>query len=342
MKDRTTLQEFLEGFRNGEHLQNHEAQVFFDSLLAAQNEDLLSDILTAWNEKGTSEDELYSLAAIMRKRAVKVKSVHNTFVDAVGTGGSSAKTFNVSTAAAFIIAGAGVPVAKHGNRAATSKSGSADVLSAMGVNPAVDKAKAEECLNSIDICFMFAPNFHRLSPVLAKVRRELGVPTIFNNLGPLCNPANAPHQIIGVWHKDLVEKTANVLARLGTKKSWIVHGEDGLDEITLNGATHVAEIEADSVRLFQISATDFGLKQASLESARRPTPGESAALIRSIMKGESTDTSAVGLVLINAAAPIYLTGKAETWAEGIRLAKASLESGAALRKLDELIKVTNQ
>jgi len=336
------LQDYLNSFRDGIHLPDDRAAYFFDCLLAEQNEDLLSDILTAWNAKGTSEDELYSLASIMRTRAIKVNSLHETFVDAVGTGGSSAKTFNVSTAAAFVIAGAGVPVAKHGNRAATSKSGSADVLSALGVNPAVDAARAEECLNEIGICFMFAPNFHKLSPVLAKVRRDLGVPTIFNNLGPLCNPANAPHQIIGVWHKDLVEKTANVLARLGTGKSWVVHGEDGLDEITLNGSTQVAEIEGGSVRLFHVSASDFGLHSSSLEGARRSTPGESAVLIRSILEGEYSESAAVNLVLINAAAPIYLAGKAATWADGIALAKASLESGSALRKLDELIKATNQ
>ena len=335
------LQDYLNSFRNGNHLPDDQAEPFFDSLLAEESEELLADILKTWNAKGTSEGELYSLSAIMRKRAVKVKSVHKTFVDAVGTGGSSAKTFNVSTAAAFVIAGAGVPVAKHGNRAATSKSGSADVLSALGVNPAVEAVKAEESLNTIGICFMFAPNFHRLSPVLAKVRRKLGVPTIFNNLGPLCNPAGAPHQIIGVWHKDLVETTANILARLGTEKSWIVHGEDGLDEITLNGVTLVAEIEGGSVRYFQVSASDFGLHSSSLDTARRSTPEESAALIRSILSGECTDSAALNLVLINAAAPIYLAGHAATWVDGIKLAKASLDSGSALRKLDELIKITN-
>ena len=336
------LNDYLDSFRNGSNLPDDQAESFFDLLLNEQNENLLSNILKAWNEKGTSEDELYSLAAIMRRRAVKVNSRHETFVDAVGTGGSTAKTFNVSTAAAFVIAGAGVSVAKHGNRAATSNSGSADVLSALGVNPAVDAAKAEESLNSIGICFMFAPNFHKLSPILAKVRRELGVPTIFNNLGPLCNPAGAPHQIIGVWHKDMVEKTANVLAKLGTKKTWIVHGEDGLDEITLNGATHIAEIEGGSVRHFQVTGPDFGLHYSSLETVRRSTPKESAEMIKSILNGECTDPVAVDLVLINAAAPIYLAGKAETWAEGIELARASLESGTALRKLDELIKATNQ
>ncbi|MBC7898575.1 MAG: anthranilate phosphoribosyltransferase [Saprospiraceae bacterium] len=339
--NRPALLDFLEGFRNGEHLPEGEAEQFFDSLLAEQDENLLADILSAWNAKGTSENELYSLASIMRQRAVKVNSRHETFVDAVGTGGSSAKTFNVSTAAAFVIAGAGIPVAKHGNRAATSNSGSADVLSALGVNPAVEAAEAERIFNTIGMCFMFAPNFHKLSPVLAKVRRGLGVPTIFNNLGPLCNPANAPHQIIGVWRKDMVEKTANVLARLGTKKSWIVHGEDGLDEITLNGETHLAEVEENSLRLFRISPKDFEMEPSSLENTRTFSPYESAELIRSILTGKCDVQAAVNLVLINSAAPIYLTGKAATLPDAMKIAKDSLNSGSALGKLNDLIEATN-
>lgn len=341
MNNRNELIKVLGYFQNGEHLSEHDAEGFFDSLLAEENEDLLARILIAWNAKGVIEDELFFLASIMRQRATKVTSKHTNFVDAVGTGGSLAKTFNVSTAAAFVIAGAGVPVAKHGNRAATSNSGSADVLGELGVNPSVNASIAGECLNTLGICFMFAPNFHKLSPVLGKIRRELGVPTIFNNLGPLCNPASAPHQIIGVWHEELVEKTANVLARLGTKRSWVVHGEDGLDEITLAGKTQVAEIEGNRIRHFEISPNDFGIDAEPLGPAKRTTPRASADLIRSTLRGTG-GTAATNLVLINAAAPIYLAGKANNLAEGIKYAKASIESGAALRKLDELIAATNK
>ena len=236
-----SLEKFLEILSAGRDLSESEAVEFFTTLQTeTENESLIAAALLALEAKGSTGDELYAMAKLMRSRAVKVNSNHETFVDIVGTGGSSAKIFNVSTAAAFVIAGADLPVAKHGNRAATSNCGSADVLSSLGVNPAVDARAAEKCLNEIGICFMFAPNFHALSPILGKVRRKLGVPTIFNNLGPLCNPANAPHQIIGVWNRDLVEKTARVLAKLGTTKSWIVHGSDGLDEITLNGNTSVA------------------------------------------------------------------------------------------------------
>ncbi|MDQ3710947.1 MAG: anthranilate phosphoribosyltransferase, partial [Acidobacteriota bacterium] len=271
------LNNFLEILSSGRDLTENEAVEFFMALQTeTENENLIAAVLLALEAKGATDAELFTLAKLMRSRAVKVNSAHEKFVDVVGTGGSRAKIFNVSTAAAFIIAGANLPVAKHGNRAATSKSGSADVLAELGVNPSVEAEKAEKCLNEIGVCFMFAPLFHSLSPVLGKVRRNLGVPTIFNNLGPLCNPANAPHQIIGVWHKNLVDKTANVLARLGTKKSWVVHGSDGLDEITLNGKTSVAEIEHGEVKSFQISPADFGLRNSSLTHLKKFSPAESA------------------------------------------------------------------
>jgi anthranilate phosphoribosyltransferase len=278
----------------------------------------------------------------MRERAVKVNSTHETFVDIVGTGGSSAKIFNVSTAAAFVIAGANVPVAKHGNRAATSNCGSADVLAELGVNPAVEAGTAEKCLNEISICFMFAPKFHALSPILGKVRRNLGVPTIFNNLGPLCNPANAPHQIIGVWNVNLLKKTANVLARLGTKKSWIVHGGDGLDEITLGGKTFVAEISGGAVQTFTISPADFGLEGVAAMSFPKCSPSESAQLISDILKNESNDEKARNIILINAAAAIFVAGKAPDLRAAFETAKESLTNGKALEKLRKLIEYTNQ
>ena len=336
------LQNVLDILSSGKNLTESEAAEFFEALQAeTENENLIAAVLTALEAKGTTVEELFALAKIMRSRAVKVNSAHEKFVDVVGTGGSRAKIFNVSTAAAFIIAGANLPVAKHGNRAATSKSGSADVLAELGVNPSVEAEKAERCLNEIGICFMFAPLFHSLSPVLGKVRRNLGVPTIFNNLGPLCNPANAPHQLIGVWHENLVEKTADVLARLGTKKSWVVHGSDGLDEITLNGETSVAEIENGEVKLFQISPADFGLRNSSLTDLKKFSPAESAQLIENILSGKATGETAKNLVLVNAAAAIYVAGKAENLRAAFDAATESLESGNASKKLKKLIEFTN-
>lgn len=330
------LEKFLEILLSGRDLSESEAAEFFTALQTEnENEKLIAAALLAFEAKGATEIELYAMAKLMRERAVKVHSKHETFVDIVGTGGSSAKIFNVSTAAAFVTAGADLPVAKHGNRAATSNCGSADVLAELGVNPSVEANLAEDCLNEIGICFMFAPNFHALSPILGKVRRELGKPTIFNNLGPLCNPANAPHQIIGVWRKDLVEKTARVLARLGTKKSWIVHGSDGLDEITLNGETFVAEVSYGKTRTFEISPADFGLKNTTFDFAKC-SAAESAKIISGILRNESTDENARNIVLINAAAAIFISGKAKNLREAFQIAVASLESGKAFEKLENL------
>lgn len=330
------LQRYCDEFNSGRELPEADGIAFFDALLAEQDEALLSDLFTAWRNKGTTTNEIYTLAEIMRDRCIRVKSRHESFVDVVGTGGSRTKTFNVSTAASFVVAGAGIAVAKHGNRAATSKSGSADVLSALGIEPAMEPAVAERCLNEIGICFMFAPKFHALSAVLAKVRRELGFATIFNNLGPLCNPAGAPHQLIGVYDPSLVEKTANALARLGTKRSWVVHGEDGLDEISLNGKTVVAEIEDMSVRTFEISAADFGMNAAPLNGLRAESPAASAEVVREVLEGKRTDSAAESLVLINAAAAIYLTGRAETLSDAAALALESIKNGGAHAKLSEL------
>jgi len=338
----TDLQYFIELFSAGKNLPAAEAEACFDAIQNEDNETRLASLLKTWGEKGPNADELYSLAGIMRNRAVRVNSQHEVFVDAVGTGGSRAKRFNVSTAAAFVIAGAGVPVAKHGNRAATSSSGSADVLSELGVNILADPQRAEDCLNNIGICFMFAPKFHCLSPTLGKVRRELGVPTIFNNLGPLCNPAGAPHQLIGVWDKDRVTITADALCRLGTKRSWIVHGEDGLDEITLNGKTIIAEITGGNVRELEISPVDFGVETASLNGYSRLTAVESASLISKILEGKFTGLPEENIVLINAAAPIYLAGGAESLPLAFAEAQESIRSGSARSKLEALINGTKR
>ena len=339
---KSSLENFHEILSDGKDLSESEAVEFFTALQTeTENESLIAAALLALEAKGATENELYAMAKLMRERAVKVHSKHAHFVDIVGTGGSRAKIFNVSTAAAFVIAGAGIPVAKHGNRAATSKCGSADVLSELGVNPAVDSNMAEKCLNEDGMCFMFAPNFHALSPILGKVRRELGVPTIFNNLGPLCNPASAPHQIIGVWRGDLVEKTARVLARLGTEKSWIVHGSDGLDEITLNGATSVAEISGGEVKTFEISPADFGLENAAFDFAKCSAT-ESARIITDILHGSPVDENARNIVLINAAAAIYVAGKAKDLRNALSIAGESLESGKASAKLESLKEKTRE
>lgn len=332
MNDRV-LDHYTEDFRIGCDLAPAEAETLFDALIGCEDESLIMELLSAWNEKGTTEDELFALAALMRSRMKRINSRHGSTVDIVGTGGSKAKTFNVSTAAAFTIAGAGLRVAKHGNRAATSRSGSADVLSILGVDIDIDPAVSEANLNNHGLCFMFAPRFHSLSPTLAKARRFIPGPTIFNNLGPLCNPASATHHVIGVSDRKMLDTTANVLARLGTHRSWVVYGENGLDEIALKGTTHVAEIGDGKIDRFEITAADFGVYTLGNDLPSKCTAEESAATIREILMGRMKDLDAERLVLINAAAAIFVAEGAATLPGAYTMAENSIRSGAAAEKL---------
>ena len=272
------ISEMTEQFAGGQDLDGGSAEVLLDEMIATIDETPLIALFRAWDQKGIAADEIYSIAKVLRERCVRVNSRHKTFVDIVGTGGSSAKTFNVSTAAAFVVAGTGLAVAKHGNRAATSNSGSADVLTELGVSADIEPDVAERCLNEIGICFMYAPKHHRLSPTLARARRGLGFPTIFNCVGPLCNPAGVPHQVIGVWNKCLVEKMAEALSRLGTTRSWIVNGHDKLDEISVTCQTTVSDVDHGAFRTFEVTAGEIGIDGftgdlptgcSSVESARR-------------------------------------------------------------------------
>src|SRR5712691_3675821 len=248
-----SLRASLSRLMRSESLGRHEAANFLYALLDGETTDAqIGAALVALAVKGETVEELAGMATAMRSRAVHIRCRHERFIDTAGTGSSLAKTFNVSTAAALVIAGAGLAVAKHGNRAATSHTGSADVLTALGVQVNAAPEVSQRCLNEIGICFMFAPLYHGATARVAGIRRELGVPTAFNLLGPLTNPAGAPNQIIGVWHQSLVEPLARTLATLGTKKSWVVHGFDGLDEITLANKTTVAEASNGSVRTFEI------------------------------------------------------------------------------------------
>lgn len=329
------LQKTIKRFEKGEDFAG-DAGKLLDALISETDESAIAALLSAWNTKGIAESEIYAVARVMRERMTPVNSLHETFVDIVGTGGSKTKLFNVSTAAAFVVAGAGIAVAKHGNRAATSNAGSADVLSALGVAYSVDAATAERCLNEIGVCFMFAPNFHRLSPALGKARRSLGEPTIFNCVGPLANPASAPHSLIGVWDAALVPKMANALARLGTKRSWIVHGSDGLDEITLSGKTVAAEVFDGSFREFTIAPRDFGVSPQPIESCRVRSADESAAVVNAVLASGMKNSPAENVVLINAAAAIHIAGRANGLAEAYNLAEESIRSGRAREKLAEL------
>ena len=323
-----------------ESLSRADASQLLDWLLDGATDAQIAATLIALKRKGETVEELAGFAEGMRARAMSINSRHQRFIDTAGTGSSSAKTFNVSTAAAFVIAGAGLPVAKHGNRAASSKCGSADVLSSLGVNVSAAQVVSEGCLNDIGICFMFAPLYHSATARVAAIRRELGVHTTFNLLGPLTNPAGAPRQIIGVWNRDLLEPMARTLALLGTERAWVVHGEDGLDEITLTGQTFVAETRDGEVQMFAITPEAFELPRAELSGLRCDDAVASASIIKSVLAGERRD-AARSLVIVNAAAALVVGGVTDDLREGARLASRSIDSGAAMRKLDELVRATN-
>lgn len=334
------LKDFIGRLMRREDLSRSEAHDLLDALLNGEATDgQIAATLIALKLKGETVEELAGLAEGMRARATRIQSRHERFIDTAGTGSSSAKCFNVSTAAAFVIAGAGLPVAKHGNRAASSKCGSADVLLALGVNVSVAPGVSERCLNELGICFMFAPLYHSATARVAGIRRQLGVQTTFNLLGPLTNPAAAPRQIIGVSNRDSVEKLASALSLLGTERAWVVHGEDGLDEITLATVTFVSEVSDGEVRSFEIAPEDFGLSRGALEHVRGDDAEGNARIIRNVLSGQGED-EARALVILNAAAALHVGGAAQDLRAGVQLAEQSIDSGQASQKLDELIELT--
>ncbi len=314
-----------------------EAASLLDLLLAdSTGEAQIAAVLIALAAKGETEEELAGFAETMRARCRRITTTrHTVYLDTCGTGGSAAKTFNVSTAAAFVVSAAGVPVAKHGNVGVTTKAGSADVLRALGVKIDLTPEQVSRCFDEIGLCFMFAPLHHAATKRVAQVRRELGVRTIFNLLGPLTNPAGAPFQVTGVSNEAACEKVARALARLGTRRAWVVRGVDGLDEITLAGRTVVHEAGPDGVRRFEVAPEDFGLPRAPIDSLRGSSAEENAQTIRAVLSGERRDV-ARDLVVINAAASIRVAGVTETLKDAAELAKQMIASGAALAKLEAL------
>ena len=335
------LNEFLARLVRREDLTRAEAFELLKALLDTETTDAqIAGALVALAAKGETVEELTGMAEVLRSQAVRLLCKHSCFIDTAGTGSSRAKTFNISTAAAFVIAGAGLPVAKHGNRAASSKAGSADLLTALGVNVSAIPLVSENALNEIGICFMFAPLYHGATARVAGIRRQLGIHTTFNLLGPMSNPASAPRQIIGVWRKDLAEKMAQVLVELGTERAWVVHGEDGLDEITLAGKTFVAEAQDDRVKTFEIGPGDFGFEVGRLGHLRGGDAEANARIVSDVLAGRRHDEART-LVIMNAAAALFLGGAAVDLRESARLAADAIDKGAAQRKLELLIEATS-
>ena len=299
----------------------------------------LAAFLTALQVKKETVPEIVGAAKVMREKAEKVKVNKSNIIDTCGTGGDGSETFNISTAVAFVVAGAGLTVAKHGNRAVSSRSGSADVLKCLGINIDASLPTVERCIEEVGIGFLFAPLMHKAMKHAAVVRKELGVRTIFNLLGPLTNPAGARVQLLGVFDSKWVSPLAEVLRDLGSHRALVVHGIDGLDEITLTGETQVAELKSGDITTFSINPKDFNYSLCSTEDLKGGTPEENAFLIRNILnddQGPKTD-----IVILNAAAALYLGGKAESISKGILVAINSIKSGAANKKMDELCRVSN-
>lgn len=304
----------------------------------ASNEDMASFLL-ALRDKGPTVEEITAAARIMRQFSLKVKTKHELLIDTCGTGGDKAGTFNISTVVAFVVAGAGIAVAKHGNRSVSSQCGSADCLEALGVNLNLDNEQLGKCLDEAGIAFLFAQKLHPAMKHAAPVRKELGVETIFNLLGPLTNPANANFQMVGVYSQQYVEPLASVLKNLGLKKALVFHGDDGLDEITTTGPTHISEFNGYKVVSYTLSPEDFKIKLAKPKDLLGGDLATNVSIAEDILKGKKGPQR--DIVVFNAAHALYLTGEAVTIEEGISLAEETIDSGKARRKLEQLKKFTS-
>lgn len=299
----------------------------------------MSAYLTALSLKGETIDEITASAAGMRAHCIKL--LHEMDVlEIVGTGGDGSNSFNISTTASLVIAAGGVPVAKHGNRAASSKSGAADVLEALGVKITISPEKSAQVLEKINICFLFAQNYHIAMKYVAPIRKELGIRTVFNILGPLSNPAGAKMELMGVFDEALVEPLAQVMANLGVNRGMVVYGQDSLDEISMSAPTTVCEIKDGWFTSYEIAPEQFGYTRCAKEELQGGTPAENAQITLAILKGEERGAKRQA-VCLNAGAALYIAGKAKNIEEGVRQAEKLIDSGAALDKLNEFIKETN-
>lgn len=285
--------------------------------------------------KGETVDEITAAAGVMRELSAKVSVPQEYLVDTCGTGGDASGSFNISTASAFVAAAAGARVAKHGNRSVSSKSGSADVLEAAGVNLDLTPEKVAACINQVGVGFLFAVKHHSAMKHAIGPRKEMGVRTIFNVLGPLTNPASAPNQVIGVFSKQWVESLALVLKQLGSRHVMIVHADDGMDEISIGSETSVAELKNGEVKIYTIKPEDFGLQRASLDELKAADASASLEIIKSVLNNKSG--AAKDIVCLNAGAAIYVSGLASSLAEGVEKAKAVIADGSALKKMEQLV-----
>ena len=323
-----------------EDLTYDEAYRTMDEIMSgAASEVQMSSYLTAMAMKGETIDEITASAEAMRNHCIRLLNDVDA-LEIVGTGGDGSNTFNISTTSSIVISAAGVPVAKHGNRSASSKCGAADVLEELGVNIQIEPDKSLQCLKENNICFLFAQNYHIAMRYVASVRRELGIRTIFNILGPLTNPAGATMQVLGVYDKELVEPLAKVLNNLGVKSALSVYGIDGMDEISVSDKTCVCEIKDGEIKSYEIDSSDFGFEKCSIEDLVGGDPKENARITLDILKGQKGPKR--NAVVLNSAAGLYVAGAAESIGGGVKIAEDMIDSGKALQQLENFIEFTNR
>jgi anthranilate phosphoribosyltransferase len=338
------IREGIKKLIDGANLPFEEAQGVMREVMSGKATNAqIAAFLAALRMKGETVEELIAFAAVMREHCRRIHPrVEQRLVDTCGTGGDKIKTFNISTAAAFVVAGAGVAIAKHGNRSVTSKSGSADVLERLGLNLKMEPEEVPSIIEQVGVGFMFAPAFHPAMKYAVQPRREIGIRTVFNILGPLTNPASANAQLLGVYDPKLTVPIAYTLKKLGCEEAMVVHGLDGLDEISTIGKTAVAWLKEGEVATMETEPKDFGVKQARIADIKGTTPDESAEILFQILSGQcSLEDSKVEIVLVNSAAGIIVGGKAEDFNYGMTIARESIESGAAYKKLKALIKASD-
>lgn len=335
------MKHYIEKLKNKENLSQSEIEDVMQDIMSGKSaNDDVSQFLVMLNEKGPTIDEITGAATLLRKFLVEIKTKHKVILDTCGTGGDQKHTFNISTVTALVVAAAGVAVAKHGNRSVSSKCGSADLLEGLGVNLNMEQEHLSQCLDELGIAFLFAQKLHPAMKNVAPVRKALGVKTIFNILGPLINPANATHQIMGVYSRDLVEPIAHVLKNLGLKKALVVHGNDGLDELTTTDVTFVSEWNGKEIISYDIEPRELGIARANEEDLKGGEIEENIKIAKEILfgvKGPKRD-----IVLLNSAYALYTAEKVKSIKEGIRLAGEVIDLGKASEKLEALVNFTNQ
>ena len=333
------LKPYLALVAKGETLSQEEAEAAFAIIMEGEASDAqIGAFLMGLRLRGESVEEITAAARMLRARAAAIEAPDDA-IDTCGTGGDAKGSFNISTASALVTASCGVPVAKHGNRALTSKSGSADVLAALGVNIEAEPEVLQLALKHANICFLMAPRHHAAMRHVAKARQEIGTRTIFNLVGPLANPAGTKRQLLGVFDKSWVEPLAYVLNRLGLERAWVVHGCDGMDEITTTGPSYVAELKEGSVSCFEVTPEEAGLPRAGPEDLLGGEAGENATMMRALLDGEKGPLR--DIVLLNSAAALIIAGRADNLAAGVKLAARAIDEGATRETLEKLVAITS-